>query len=119
MNKYVTNRVNTFGTVFLGSSVQCAECHNHKIYDPFTQREYHQLYDFFNRIPEKGLGSDPAPPFVKVPAHAQQGRWTRPADVRERAAALDAVPRRHVLTGIWNSAPGRGELTDGTGFETD
>ena len=63
MNKYVTDRVNTFGTVFLGSSIQCAECHDHK-YDPFTQREYYQLYDFFNRIPEKGLDNDPAPPFM-------------------------------------------------------
>ena len=70
LNKYVTDRVNTFGTVFLGSSIQCAECHNHK-YDPFTQREYYQLYDFFNRIPERGLDSDPAPPFLKVPTLAQ------------------------------------------------
>ena len=70
LNKYVTDRVNTFGTVFLGSSIQCAECHNHK-YDPFTQREYYQLYDFFNRIDEKGLDSDPAPPFVKVPTEVQ------------------------------------------------
>jgi len=70
MNKYVTDRVNTFGTVFLGSSIACTECHDHK-YDQFTQREYYQLYDFFNRIPEKGLDSDPAPPFVKVPTPEQ------------------------------------------------
>ncbi len=70
MNKYVTDRVNTFGTVFLGSTIQCAECHNHK-YDPFTQREYYELYDFFNRVPEKGLDADPAPPFVKVPVGRQ------------------------------------------------
>lgn len=116
MNKYVTDRVNTFGTVFLGSSVQCAECHNHK-YDPFTQREYYQLYDFFNRIPEKGLDSDPAPPFVKVPAHAQQQALDAArADVRERAAALDAVlaaarPDWDLEQRAWE-----GELTDGTGF---
>jgi len=71
MNKYVTDRVNTFGTVFLGSTIQCAECHNHK-YDPFTQHEYYALYDFFNRIPERGLDSDPAPPFLKVPTAEQQ-----------------------------------------------
>ena len=70
MNKYVTDRVNTFGTVYLGSSTACTECHDHK-YDPFTQREYYQFYDFFNRIPEKGLDSDPAPPFVKVPTPEQ------------------------------------------------
>ena len=70
MNKYVTDRVNTFGTVYLGSSIACTECHDHK-YDPFTQREYYQLYDFFNRIPERGLDSDPAPPFLKVPTAEQ------------------------------------------------
>jgi hypothetical protein len=76
MNKYVTDRVNTFGTVFLGSSIACTECHDHK-YDPFTQREYYQLYDFFNRIPERGLDSDPAPPFIKVPLPEQTATLTR------------------------------------------
>ncbi len=76
MNKYVTDRVNTFGTVFLGSSTACTECHDHK-YDPFTQREYYQLYDFFNRIPERGLDSDPAPPFIKVPTPEQAASMVR------------------------------------------
>ena len=76
MNKYVTDRVNTFGTVFLGSSIACTECHDHK-YDQFTQREYYQLYDFFNRIPERGLDSDPAPPFVKVPSTEQAAGLAR------------------------------------------
>ena len=76
MNKYVTDRVNTFGTVYLGSSTACTECHDHK-YDQFTQREYYQLYDFFNRIPEKGLDSDPAPPFVKVPVPEQAAALTK------------------------------------------
>ena len=76
MNKYVTDRVNTFGTVFLGSSTACTECHDHK-YDPFTQREYYQLYDFFNRIPERGLDADPAPPFIKVPSAEQAEAWTK------------------------------------------
>lgn len=70
MNKYATDRVNTFGTVYLGSSTACTECHDHK-YDPFTQREYYQLYDFFARIPERGLDNDPAPPFIKVPTAEQ------------------------------------------------
>ena len=45
--KQVTERVNTMGTVWLGSSVSCAQCHNHK-YDPFTIKEYYQFYSFFN-----------------------------------------------------------------------
>jgi len=71
MAKYVTDRVNTTATVWLGTSINCTECHDHK-YDPFTQREYYQLFDFFNRLPEKGLDSDPAPPFVKAPSDQQQ-----------------------------------------------
>ncbi len=43
----VTDRVNTMGTVFLGSTIGCAQCHNHK-YDPFTQVEYYQLLAYFN-----------------------------------------------------------------------
>ncbi|MBI1840381.1 MAG: PSD1 domain-containing protein [Verrucomicrobia bacterium] len=75
-NKYVTDRVNTFGTVYLGSSIACTECHDHK-YDPFTQREYYQLYDFFNQIPERGLDNDPAPPFIKVPTPENTAALTR------------------------------------------
>ena len=76
MAKYVTDRVNTTSTVWLGSTLACAECHDHK-YDPFTQKEYYQLFDFFNRIPEKGLDSDPAPPFAKVPSAEQQAELTQ------------------------------------------
>lgn len=46
--KQIVDRVNTTGTVWLGSSVACAQCHNHK-YDPFSTREYYQLFAFFNR----------------------------------------------------------------------
>ena len=88
LNKYVTDRVNTFGTVFLGSSIQCAECHNHK-YDPFTQREYYQLYDFFNRIPEKGLDSDPAPPFIQVPTARQA------SDLKALQGSVQGLETRH------------------------
>jgi hypothetical protein len=43
----VLDQVNTTGTVFLGLTVGCAQCHNHK-FDPLTQREFFQLYAFFN-----------------------------------------------------------------------
>lgn len=50
---YVLDRVNTFSTAFLGLTVECAQCHDHK-YDPISQKEYYQLFSFFNNIPEKG-----------------------------------------------------------------
>lgn len=43
----VLDRTNNTGTVFLGSTVACAQCHNHK-YDPITQKNYYQLVAFFN-----------------------------------------------------------------------
>lgn len=46
----VFDRVNTTGTVFLGATVECAQCHDHK-YDPISQKEYYQLFAFFNNTP--------------------------------------------------------------------
>lgn len=48
----VMDRVNTVSTVWLGSTIACAQCHNHK-YDPFSQKEYYQLYAFFNNTPKE------------------------------------------------------------------
>ncbi|MEO5803047.1 MAG: PSD1 and planctomycete cytochrome C domain-containing protein [Verrucomicrobiota bacterium] len=54
----VFDRVNTLGTVWLGSTIECAQCHNHK-YDPFTQKEYYQLFAFFNNTPKESKYSSP------------------------------------------------------------
>ncbi|MBL9190478.1 MAG: PSD1 domain-containing protein [Opitutaceae bacterium] len=43
----VFDRVNTTATVWLGSTLECAQCHNHK-YDPFSQRDYYRLFAYFN-----------------------------------------------------------------------
>jgi Protein of unknown function (DUF1553)/Protein of unknown function (DUF1549)/Concanavalin A-like lectin/glucanases superfamily/Planctomycete cytochrome C len=54
--EYVADRVNTFGAAFLGLTLECCRCHDHK-YDPLTQRDYYQLASFFNSIDESGLYS--------------------------------------------------------------
>jgi hypothetical protein len=46
----IVDRVNTTATVFLGTTMECAQCHDHK-YDPFTQRDYYQLFAYFNNTP--------------------------------------------------------------------
>jgi len=46
----IIDRVNTTATVWLGTTIECAQCHNHK-YDPFTQHDYYQLYAYFNNTP--------------------------------------------------------------------
>jgi mono/diheme cytochrome c family protein len=50
----VVDRVNTTGTVFLGLTIGCAQCHDHK-FDPISQREYYQLFAFFNNVDEPVL----------------------------------------------------------------
>ncbi|TWU09360.1 Planctomycete cytochrome C [Symmachiella macrocystis] len=54
--EYVADRVETFGTAFLGLTLQCARCHDHK-YDAITQKNFYQLFGFFNNIDESGLYS--------------------------------------------------------------
>ena len=50
----VIDRVNTTGTVFLGLTIGCAQCHDHK-YDPVAQRDYYRLFAFFNNVDEPEL----------------------------------------------------------------
>jgi len=57
----VIDRVNTTGTVWLGSTLECAQCHNHK-YDPFTQRDYYSLLAYFNNTPKEAERANPKTP---------------------------------------------------------
>ncbi|MDG1854221.1 MAG: DUF1553 domain-containing protein [Verrucomicrobiales bacterium] len=54
--EYVADRLHTFGTAFLGLTLECARCHDHK-YDPVSQKEYYQLFSYFQNISESGLYS--------------------------------------------------------------
>lgn len=51
--EYVSDRVNTVGTAFMGMTIACAKCHDHK-YDPISQKEYYEFYSFFNNVNEAG-----------------------------------------------------------------
>ena len=66
--EYVADRVETVGTVYLGLTLNCSRCHNHK-YDPVSQKEFYQLFAFFNSVAEAGLGPNNgnSPPFIPVP----------------------------------------------------
>jgi hypothetical protein len=72
----VVDRVETMGTVMLGLTIGCARCHDHK-FDPISQREFYQLFGFFNNINEKGVYTETrgnVPPLVKAvtPEHEAQ-----------------------------------------------
>ncbi|WP_240907201.1 DUF1553 domain-containing protein [Paludisphaera rhizosphaerae] len=54
--EYVADRTITYGSAFLGLTLECARCHTHK-YDPITQADFYSLFSFFNNIDESGLYS--------------------------------------------------------------
>ncbi|MEE3373198.1 MAG: PSD1 and planctomycete cytochrome C domain-containing protein [Planctomycetota bacterium] len=70
---YAVERASTTATVFLGITLGCAQCHEHK-YDPFTQAEFYRFYAFFNSVEgERGAtGHDIAlPPLLSLPTNEQ------------------------------------------------
>ena len=71
----VVDRVNTTGTVFLGATIACAQCHNHK-YDPFTQVDYYRLLAYFNNteaeITPSGSSRQFTGPKMALPMSAEQ-----------------------------------------------
>ena len=71
--EYVVDRVDTTATVWLGLTLGCARCHDHK-YDPLTQKEFYQVFAYFNNVPEKGKAwkYGNSPPMVQAPTAAQQ-----------------------------------------------
>ena len=73
--EYVVDRVDTTATVFLGMTMGCARCHDHK-YDPIRQKEFYQFGAFFNTIPEKGLDGQKgnAEPVLAFPTDRQAER---------------------------------------------
>jgi hypothetical protein len=71
----VVDQVVAFGTVFMGMTMECAVCHDHK-YDPIKQKDFYQLFAFFNNIdgdPETP-GRDQQPPILRLPSPEQTVR---------------------------------------------
>ncbi len=88
---YVIDRVNTTSTVWLGLTVGCAQCHDHK-YDPIAQKEFYRLYALFNKVPENGLDGSTgnAEPMVRFPTPEEEKSRRELADAM---AALGAIGR--------------------------
>ncbi len=125
--EYAIDRVEATSTVWLGLTLGCARCHDHK-YDPFTQREFYSMFAFFNNIPEKGkvFKYGNSPPMMAAPTQEQESRWAAlkaaaesaerrlsalaPEIARARAAwekragqVADWTPKRKLL---WQAAEG-------------
>ncbi|MGE3311786.1 MAG: DUF1549 and DUF1553 domain-containing protein, partial [Limisphaerales bacterium] len=89
--KYVVGRVDTTARVWLGTSMACAECHDHK-YDPITQRDFYGLFAFFNQVPENGLDAEELNPVPKLTLESEADRQ-RFAQLDSEARAMEVAAR--------------------------
>ena len=96
--EYVADRVETMGTMFLGLTLTCSRCHDHK-FDPLTQKDFYRLFAFFNNIDEAGLGPNNgnSPPFIEVPKRwpilsAEEAKFVVPAPMKIKVVQT-SVPR--------------------------
>ncbi|MCC6587075.1 MAG: DUF1553 domain-containing protein [Bryobacterales bacterium] len=100
--EYVVDRVETTSTVFLGLTMGCARCHNHK-YDPISQKEFYQFFAYFNNVPEFGraMKYGNSPPLIPAPTRAQQKAL---AELNTRIADLRQVLQQHHTPADWKPA---------------
>ena len=107
---YVNDRVLTFGTAFLGLTLECARCHDHK-FDPVSQKDYYALSAFFQNIDEAGLYSyftQSAPtPAMWLPDAAHKEKFAAAtAAVKQAESALVALREtRRDAFASWRTAP--------------
>ncbi len=96
--EYVADRVHTMGTAFLGLTLECARCHDHK-YDPISMRDYYSLSGFFNSIDESGLYSH----FTRATPTPVMLLWEEDSQAKH-AAAVKAIGQAEVSVNTLRTA---------------
>ena len=82
---YVMDMTETMGTVWLGLTMNCCRCHDHK-FDPLSQQDYYSLSAFFNQTPVDGSGGNPqTPPVLTVRSNEQR---QKEEDIETQLAGL-------------------------------
>ena len=94
--EYVVDRASTTATTWLGLTMGCARCHDHK-YDPIKQKDFYRFFSFFNTVPERGLDGyeGNADPVLQLPTPEQK----RQVDElnQQVSAVLSAMPEKEML----------------------
>ncbi len=83
----VVDRVNTTATAFLGITLGCAQCHDHK-FDPFTQGDYYRMFAFFNSTVEDGHGKSAPGGMIEIPGEFEGGENVQ-KEIEEAEGDLD------------------------------
>jgi hypothetical protein len=86
--EYVADRVETTATVWLGLTMTCARCHDHK-FDPLSQKDFYRLFAYFNNVPERGkaIKYGNSPPMIKAPTPQQARALKELTQQRDEAEA--------------------------------
>jgi hypothetical protein len=107
----VHDRVNTLGMIWLGATLECAQCHDHK-YDPFSQREYYGLFSFFNSTSLEADRSNPktpgsiqflGPQMPLTDAEMQAQRTQIEAQIAEASTKIAAFAKASAATPEWEA----------------
>ncbi len=115
--EYVVDRVETTFAVWMGLTMGCSRCHDHK-FDSLTQREFYQTYAYFNSIPEYGraIKYGNSPPFIAAPKPDQikllDNLQIRLAEARAREVALE--PELEASQQRWEQSADRRHLSEGS-----
>ncbi len=108
---YVNDRVTTFGTAFLGLSLECCRCHDHK-FDPLSQRDFYSLFAFFDDIDEAGLYSyftqSVPTPTMRLPDERQAAALAAAEKACDAAAAVLSDREREIADTVATWLSGRG-----------
>ena len=115
----VVDRVTTVGTVFLGLTLECTRCHNHK-YDPLIMEDFYSMFGFFNSLEANAMDGNKKDhaPVVRVPSRGQRERLE---ELDRKTASLiaklaDPWPEVDALQRDWeqtlNQAPDADNKTD-------
>jgi hypothetical protein len=93
--RYAVERVESTGTVFLGLTLGCCVCHDHK-FDPVSQREFYRLFGYFNSLTERGLDGNVLlpPPSIRIGPAAESGTIER---LQKEVAAVESAIKTEVV----------------------
>ncbi|MCF6313829.1 MAG: PSD1 and planctomycete cytochrome C domain-containing protein [Verrucomicrobiales bacterium] len=93
---YVIDRVNTTGTVWLGLTLGCTQCHSHK-FDPIAHKDYYSLFAFFNSIDEDGRAGNKAKPYLKYRSPFAQRAVEETTAYVSKQQVLEAAARKKAV----------------------